>query len=207
MGTVLHGSGPHDRVSGSQTALEALQIRACLNTHQIRVFIGSTYISGMRKREFDPCLPTRATTVPIGTDWIHEIKHDGYRLTVQREGKVVRLFTRNGHDWTKRYPLMVEAALRNRTGSFVLDGEAVLLGVDGVSDFDGLHSASTTMKSSFTPSTSSHWTARISLPCPCTSARTIWPGCWRDGRREFLSATSNRGRSARTCSAKPANLD
>ena len=78
--------------------------------------------------------------MPAGPDWIHEIKHDGYRLTVHREGKRVRLFTRNGHDWTDRYPLIVEAALRVRIGSFVMDGEAVLLGVDGRSDFDGLHS-------------------------------------------------------------------
>jgi bifunctional non-homologous end joining protein LigD len=52
----------------------------------------------------------------------------------------VRLFTRNGHDWTDNYPLIVQAALRIRSTSFVLDGEAVLLGVDGISDFDGLHS-------------------------------------------------------------------
>jgi len=63
-----------------------------------------------------------------------------YRLIVQREGKRVRLLTKNGHDWTDRYPLIVESALRNRSSSFVIDGEAVLLGVDGVSDFDGLHS-------------------------------------------------------------------
>jgi ATP-dependent DNA ligase len=50
------------------------------------------------------------------------------------------LFTRNGHDWSDRYPLIVEAAHRIRIGSFVLDGEAVLLGVHGRSDFDGLHS-------------------------------------------------------------------
>jgi hypothetical protein len=42
----------------------------------------------------------------------------------------VRLFTRNGHDWTDRYPPIVEAALRNRATSFVIDGEAVLLGVE-----------------------------------------------------------------------------
>jgi bifunctional non-homologous end joining protein LigD len=94
----------------------------------------------MRRVEFAPCLPTRGTAVPAGPEWIHEIKHDGYRLTVHREGKRVRLFTRNGHDWTDRYPLIVEAALRIRIASFVLDGEAVLLGVDGRSDFDGLHS-------------------------------------------------------------------
>jgi bifunctional non-homologous end joining protein LigD len=79
--------------------------------------------------------------VPAGRDWIHEIKHDGYRLIVQKlDRQKVRLFTRNGHDWTDRYPLIVQAALRNRASSFVLDGEAVLLGVDGLSDFDGLHS-------------------------------------------------------------------
>ena len=44
------------------------------------------------------------------------------------------------HNWTDRYPLIVEAALRNRNPSFVIDGEAVLLGVDGRSDFNGLHS-------------------------------------------------------------------
>jgi len=52
----------------------------------------------------------------------------------------VRLFTRNGHDWSDRFPLITEAALRNRNSSFVLDGEAVLLGIDGRSDFNGLHS-------------------------------------------------------------------
>ena len=51
-----------------------------------------------------------------------------------------RLFTRNGYDWSDRYSLIVEAALRNRCSSSVIDGEAVLLGVDGMSDFDGLHS-------------------------------------------------------------------
>jgi len=89
---------------------------------------------------FEPCIPTRGTKVPSGPDWVHEIKHDGYRLIVQREGKRVRLFTRNGHDWSYKYPLIAEAALRNRCSSFVIDGEAVLLGVDGRPDFDGLHS-------------------------------------------------------------------
>ena len=50
----------------------------------------------------------------------------------------MRLFTRNGHDWSDKYPLIIEAALRNRCRSFVIDGEAALLGVDGRPDFDGL---------------------------------------------------------------------
>src|SRR3954447_3183910 len=94
----------------------------------------------MRNPGFEACLPTAYKKVPDRPDWLHEIKHDGYRLIVQRDGKRVRLFTRNGHDWSERYPMIVEAALRNRTSSFVVDGEAVLLGVDGISDFNGLHS-------------------------------------------------------------------
>ncbi|WP_283817158.1 hypothetical protein [Bradyrhizobium liaoningense] len=42
--------------------------------------------------------------MPTGPDWIHEIKYDGYRLRVERSGKTVRLFARNGRDWTRRFP-------------------------------------------------------------------------------------------------------
>jgi ATP-dependent DNA ligase len=69
-----------------------------------------------------------------------KIKHDGYRLRVEREGDRVRLITRGGYDWTERYPRIVEAALKNRRKQFVIDGEAVVLRVDGVSDFNALHS-------------------------------------------------------------------
>ena len=94
----------------------------------------------MRNVAFEPCIPTRGTQVPAGPEWFHEIKHDGYRLIVARDGARVQLFTRNGHGWSHRYPLIVEAALKNRQTSFVIDGEAVLLGVEGISDFNGLHS-------------------------------------------------------------------
>jgi len=94
----------------------------------------------MPKFAFEPCIPTRGTNIPDRPEWIHEIKHDGYRLIIQRDGKTLRLWTRNGHDWSERFPRITEAALRNRNSSFVIDGEAVLFGVDGRSDFNGLHS-------------------------------------------------------------------
>jgi bifunctional non-homologous end joining protein LigD len=78
--------------------------------------------------------------VPAGTEWFHEIKFDDYRLRVERDGDRVRLITRGGYDWTKRFPLIVEAALKNRRSQFVIDGEAVILGVNGVSDLNALHS-------------------------------------------------------------------
>jgi bifunctional non-homologous end joining protein LigD len=91
-------------------------------------------------KAFDFCIPTRGTKVPHTPDWLHEIKYDGYRLRVERNGDRVRLITRNGYDWTKRYHWIVESALKNRMKQFVIDGEAVILGVDGISDFDALHS-------------------------------------------------------------------
>jgi hypothetical protein len=64
-------------------------------------------------KAFNFCIPTRGTKVPSSPDWLHEIKYDGYRLRVERNGDRVRLITRNGHDWTNRYPWIEEAALKN----------------------------------------------------------------------------------------------
>jgi bifunctional non-homologous end joining protein LigD len=91
-------------------------------------------------KAFDFCIPTRATQVPHTPDWIHEIKYDGYRLRVERDADRVRLITKGGYDWSKRYPWIVEAARKNRVKQFVIDGEAIILGVDGYSDFNALHS-------------------------------------------------------------------
>ena len=74
-----------------------------------------------------------------GPVWVHEIKHDGYRLIVRRDGKIVQLFTRRGHDWTERYPAIATAATKLRAKSFTLDSEAVVSGPDGVAAFDALH--------------------------------------------------------------------
>jgi len=89
---------------------------------------------------FECCLPTKATIVPDGPDWLHEVKYDGCRLRLERDGDRVRLITRGGYNWTDRYPWIVEAARKVRQKRFVLDGEAVILGVDGISDFNALHS-------------------------------------------------------------------
>jgi hypothetical protein len=87
----------------------------------------------------DPCTPIRSANPPSGPRGVHEIKHDGYRLIVRRDGIAVRLFTRNGYDWTARYPTIAAAALKLLAKSFTLDGEAVVCGPDGVAVFDALH--------------------------------------------------------------------
>jgi bifunctional non-homologous end joining protein LigD len=77
---------------------------------------------------------------PSGPLGVHEVKYDGYRMMLHRDGDRVRLLTKNGHDWSSRYPWIVETALRFREKQFVIDGEAVVLNVRGFSDFGALHS-------------------------------------------------------------------
>ena len=87
----------------------------------------------------DPCIPSRAHKPPSRPDWVHEVKHDGYRLIVRRDGEAVRLFTRRGYDWTERYPAIASAAATLKARSFTLDGEAVVCGEDGVAILEALH--------------------------------------------------------------------
>jgi bifunctional non-homologous end joining protein LigD len=89
----------------------------------------------------EPCQPSKAARPPSGPLWVHELKHDGYRLMVRRDGARVRCFTRNGHDWADRFPAIVEAALRVKAASFLIDGEAVIARDDGTPDFRALRKA------------------------------------------------------------------
>jgi bifunctional non-homologous end joining protein LigD len=84
-----------------------------------------------------PAQPVERSRPPAGPDWVHEIKHDGYRMIVRRDGEQVRLFTRHGYDWTERYPA-IAAAARFYASSFTIDGEAVVCGNDRLSRFDEL---------------------------------------------------------------------
>jgi bifunctional non-homologous end joining protein LigD len=83
-----------------------------------------------------PCLPTKAETLPSGGLWLHEIKHDGFRIIARKDGSRVRLYSRPGNDLTDRFPLIVEALARLRSRSVILDGEAVACDDNGVPSFD-----------------------------------------------------------------------
>jgi bifunctional non-homologous end joining protein LigD len=82
-----------------------------------------------------PAQPVVASRPPSGANWVHEIKHDGYRLIVRRDGPTVRLYTRSAYDCTARLPAIAAAAERIKAKSFTIDGEAVVLGPDGLARF------------------------------------------------------------------------
>src|SRR5215813_10458288 len=71
-----------------------------------------------------PCLPTKAPQPPSGPLWLHEIKHDGFRVIARKDGHRVRLYSRPGNDLTHRFPLIVEALTWLRSQSCIIDGEA-----------------------------------------------------------------------------------
>jgi bifunctional non-homologous end joining protein LigD len=82
----------------------------------------------------EPCLPSAADKPPSGAAWIHEIKHDGFRLMARRDPVGIRLITRGGHD-AARYPLVVEAVNHLKMRSCLIDGEVVCCDERGLSTF------------------------------------------------------------------------
>ena len=70
----------------------------------------------------------RTAQPPSGAEWLHEIKHDGFRVIARKVGKRVKLFSRPGNDLTCRFPLIVEALAKLRSSSRIIDGEAVAFG-------------------------------------------------------------------------------
>ena len=84
----------------------------------------------------EPCLPSPAKAPPSGAGWIHEIKHDGFRILARRDTAGVRLITRNGNDFTNRFPIIVAAVAALTARSFLIDGEAIVTNGDGLAVFD-----------------------------------------------------------------------
>src|SRR6266566_3264582 len=83
-----------------------------------------------------PCLPTKTDKLPSGSQWLHEIKHDGFRVIARKDGPRVRLYSRPGNDLTCRFPLIVESLARLRSRSCIIDGEAVACDDKGMPSFD-----------------------------------------------------------------------
>ena len=72
-----------------------------------------------------PCLPIKAPKPPTGAAWLHEIKHDGFRVIARKDGARVGLYSRPGNDLTRQFPLIADAMARLRSRSCIIDGEAV----------------------------------------------------------------------------------
>jgi bifunctional non-homologous end joining protein LigD len=93
-----------------------------------------------RLRFIKPMEPAQVLEPPVSDDWIHEIKYDGFRTQLVRDWAGVRAFSRKGHDWSKRYWPIIDAAERLKAKSFIIDGEVIAPDPDGKPNFHEMHS-------------------------------------------------------------------
>ena len=85
-----------------------------------------------------PCNPTLVARPPAGPDWLHEIKHDGYRILARKQGERVTLWTRRGTDYSDKLTGIAEAVRGLPADEALIDGEGVVFRPDGRSDFEAL---------------------------------------------------------------------
>lgn len=104
-----------------------------------------TKLVGARKKAlptaFQPELATLVRKAPEGDDWLHEIKFDGYRIIARCENGKTRLLSRNGKDWTRRFPEIASLLENISAKKVLLDGEVVALSPDGTTSFRALQEA------------------------------------------------------------------
>jgi hypothetical protein len=88
-------------------------------------------LSVRKRRAIEPCLPKSAEEPPAGPGWIHEIKHDGFRIMARRDPGGVRLVTRKGSDFTRRFSAIAMAIAALPVRSCLIDGEAIVCDENG----------------------------------------------------------------------------
>ncbi|MET4319293.1 non-homologous end-joining DNA ligase [Bradyrhizobium sp. RT5a] len=89
----------------------------------------------------EPLLAEQVGRVPRGDRWLHEIKYDGYRAQLHIVGEEIKVFTRRGHDWTGRFRKIAEDAVPIKASSAIIDGEIVVPGEGGKTDFSQLQNS------------------------------------------------------------------
>lgn len=86
----------------------------------------------------EPCDPTLRENPPRGSDWVYEIKADGYRAQLHRNDQDIKVYSRTGLDWTGQFSSIAAAARKLKAKSAIIDGEAVVYGSGGLPDFQQL---------------------------------------------------------------------
>ena len=158
---------------------------------RIRRFIPAGFI--------EPCLPSAADKPPSGSVWIHEIKHDGYRLMARRDPMGIRLLTRRGNDWSSRFPLIVEAVNHLRVRSCLIDGERCRRAAGAHRGSQGGTRQHPAQKRAWGAPSMSTLSTLMALKCSTTPAGWGWKGSFRSGWDRATGLAAHRtGSSSRT---------
>ena len=121
-----------------------------------------------------PQLTQLVDTAPNGNQWLHEIKYDGYRMHARLDRGAVKLLTRTGLDWTRKYPAIATAVAALDARDAYLDGELCGVGPDGVTSFNIVQLASDSGNAAALVSISSGADSTLA-PCPMFGVRFSLP--------------------------------
>src|SRR5215216_3935028 len=102
---------------------------------------GIAALAGARHAELPAfiefCDPASTEIAPSGPAWVHEIKSDGYRAQAHLTPRGVTVYSRNGYDWTRQFGAIADALAGIRRTA-IIDGEAVVIGAQGIADYQAL---------------------------------------------------------------------
>jgi bifunctional non-homologous end joining protein LigD len=106
----------------------------------------TAYINDMLKRSpfIVPSAPVKKQQPPFGPQWLHEVKFDGWRVQLHKNADDVTIFSRNGHDYTRRFPAIHDSVLSLPARSAIIDAEIVVCDSEDVPDFKALMEGRTT---------------------------------------------------------------
>ncbi len=134
----------------SGVSLETLEsdMGATVKKKTKKIIKKSSKVKAQKKSKFlsfesigGPELATLSDTPPVGDNWIHEIKYDGYRTLYFKDKKKTKLLTRSGLDWSKKYSALQKECDQLKVDSIIFDGEIVWLDEKGRSSFSGLQNS------------------------------------------------------------------
>jgi len=86
-----------------------------------------------------PCSPIQRNQPPVGDDWLHEVKFDGWRIQLHKSKRGATVYTKNGNDFTRRFPAIADAVAALPVQSIIIDGELTACDRHGLPDFRALH--------------------------------------------------------------------
>jgi bifunctional non-homologous end joining protein LigD len=149
MGEIASGGNPwlSDRKKGGRAAARARTKSAAKSKSKFKSRTRSKFsraksLPGARlhslPRSIHPELATLVSEAPAGNEWIHEIKFDGYRILARMENGKVRLYSRNGLDWTERFDPIRAAVEELPAENLILDGEVVAHDAGGTASFEAM---------------------------------------------------------------------
>jgi ATP dependent DNA ligase domain len=150
-----------------------------------------------------PCQPTLVANPPAGPGWLHEVKHDGFRILARKQGARVEVWSRRGAVFNDRFPRIAEAVAALPVDNALIDGEAVVFLPDGHSDFAALLTKSGGERAAFVALTFSRSRATISASVRSRSGERRLRN-WFTTSMASGSAKPWRPR-ARPCSPMPAS--